>query len=321
MQEEAERPSFCVDLCSSSVPLEQKLSVINKLVREAEAMRRVDDLRLQEGLELLLQCSNWLPSAQADGAAPGALSAADRARALHFFLERYAALEARVPVELLIGALLSTDAAADLARVNVFLTPDVTEELLALVAVAILHSVRIGHVNRVLLECRKIAALVREGAEGGYGDGVRARLVQRVEALGVQLRAERHYIDRGTLEFDPRYLVFEFTWNLMLFGKQVARQGTRMWPRGPFVRVPPALRQSFVPRAQAPADGSERCGARQCTGRSAHTVQDVGSKSQHFLPHGPPDPMVLGGSGVVWRAHGEPRVVMSRFTWGWGAGL
>lgn len=82
-----------------------------------------------------------------------------------------------------------------------------------------------GQVNRVLYECRKLRKLLYEPVDTTGKADHALRLVQQAEALAVQLTAQRCYIttdSEGELVFDPRYLVFEFTWNIMLFKKQVS---------------------------------------------------------------------------------------------------
>lgn len=48
--------------------------------------------------------------------------------------------------------------------------------------------------------------------------------IQKADFLAEQLREQRHYVSKtpdGKLQYDPRFLVFEFTWNLILRKKQV----------------------------------------------------------------------------------------------------
>lgn len=53
------------------------------------------------------------------------------------------------------------------------------------------------------------------------------RVVQAGEALAESLVAGRHFADQeggedGGFEYDPRFLLFEFVWNLLLRQKQVS---------------------------------------------------------------------------------------------------
>ena len=59
------------------------------------------------------------------------------------------------------------------------------------------------------------------------------KIIQHAEAVASQLTAARHYVTTHNVTdtsgnssssirvFDPRYLVFEFTWNILLRKKQV----------------------------------------------------------------------------------------------------
>lgn len=51
------------------------------------------------------------------------------------------------------------------------------------------------------------------------------KLIQLGEELAKTITMARHYMKKlrraGTYEFDPRYLVFEFVWNIQLRKKQV----------------------------------------------------------------------------------------------------
>jgi hypothetical protein len=43
--------------------------------------------------------------------------------------------------------------------------------------------------------------------------------------LAMNMMAERYYVDRETLEYDPRYLVFEYLWTIMLRKSQLEMVG------------------------------------------------------------------------------------------------
>ena len=65
------------------------------------------------------------------------------------------------------------------------------------------------------------------------GDGPKPKLagmVQKADALAGALLTGRHFVARdGPETYDPRFLVFEFTWNIMLRKEQVCggRERTR----------------------------------------------------------------------------------------------
>ena len=124
------------------------------------------------------------------------------------------------------GSLLSTVAVPDLCKVNSRLPPEAAEEALALVSLAMCHAIRVGQLNRVLTDIASIRLFLTQEQRQEHSaeeerEGLRVRLGQKVETLVAQLTARRHYVDKDTLNYDPRYLVFEFIWNIVLRDSQL----------------------------------------------------------------------------------------------------
>ena len=194
------------DMCNLDVPVADKMALISEIESKVEALRASDHLFVQTAFSTLHRLGNSTP---VDSTEQGAKAA--KAKALSFNLERYAGQEAFVDTSNIIGALVSTNAKADLQKINPFLTDAEADEILKLAALAIIRSTRIGQINRVLSFCRSLEALVHElhqpGA-GGDSEGINLRIIQKVEALAQQLVCRRHYMT-DTLEYDPRFLVFE----------------------------------------------------------------------------------------------------------------
>ena len=239
--------SMAVDVYDPAVPKEEKLALIAKLRASAEELRASDHTFVQTAFKVLSHLGNRTPlganAAAFEGAATDGASAA---KALGFQLERYAGHEAWVAIDFIIGALVSTKAAHDLQKINPFLTDAQADEILKLGALATIRSTRIGQINRVLSFCREVevlvdrlhtaaavAAVVAPAAAAAAGapvavvvnatsmSDVTIQMRQKVEALAMQMFAKRHYVDKDTYVYDPRFLVFEFTWNLVLFPAQV----------------------------------------------------------------------------------------------------
>ena len=207
-----------VDVYNVDVAMEDKLALLAGLRADVEALRSSDHTFVQTAFSVLRQLGNKTP---VDDTSDGVSAA--KAKALGFNLERYAGQEAWVAIDFIIGALVSTNAVFDLQKINPFLSEVEAEEILQLAALAITRSTRIGQINRVLSNCRSVEALVRElhSCESSLErESIHLRMVQKVEALAQQMVCHRHYMSES-LEYDPRFLVFEFTWNLVLFKAQI----------------------------------------------------------------------------------------------------
>jgi len=94
-----------------------------------------------------------------------------------------------------------------------------------------------GHVNRAIGAAVKLQSLILKAMQmeteerASKHDQLLANIVQACEGLAGQLSAQRHYVKQEEKEmhgfaftdhtYDPRFLIFEFTWNILLRDKQV----------------------------------------------------------------------------------------------------
>jgi hypothetical protein len=102
--------------------------------------------------------------------------------------------------------------------------------MLNLVSVGMLRANRLGHVNRCIgavigLESllQKILSLAPD-QKATQGSVLAPKLIQAGEDLAKNITTARHYMTPlGSCQYgyDPRYLVFEFVWNIQLRKKQV----------------------------------------------------------------------------------------------------
>ena len=101
------------------------------------------------------------------------------------------------------------------------------ELLFSLVTSAMLHTNRVGQVNRCLNDARntlRLLAKLSGPTNAEDVDKVRVGIQQACVALATSLSTRRHFMQAGEtngLEYDPRYLVFEFCWNIVLRQKQI----------------------------------------------------------------------------------------------------
>jgi hypothetical protein len=129
-----------------------------------------------------------------------------------------------------------------------------------MVVVTLLRANRIGQANRALIECKSLASSIISLSSNGSIPSFELlaskcteilplrnlilaglALEQKSEALAATLIARRFYLDKTvaqlkdtnalpehlsqlpdeTIVFDPRFLVFEFTWNILIRESQV----------------------------------------------------------------------------------------------------
>ena len=116
---------------------------------------------------------------------------------------------------------------------NPYLDKASLELCFRLVSIAMLRANRVGHANRCIGTCVSLIQLVdkalktKAGTERSLaGATLVPKLTQASETLAGGLISARHFIDGGEagggeLTFDPRFLLFEFVWNILLRNKQV----------------------------------------------------------------------------------------------------
>ena len=166
---------------------------------------------------------------------------------LIFLLKRSCGLEATIWLEFLFGSVLSSKQYDDLSALNPFLTTAQVENVTDVVVSAIFHANRISHINRCILDCRALEKILVEIQAISCIDQVddrrkkcqelRSALSLMDESLSNNLNTKRHYIFENPVAFeggeekrlrqhvelvyDPRFLLFEFTWSILLRKSQV----------------------------------------------------------------------------------------------------
>jgi len=145
---------------------------------------------------------------------------------MKFLLNRHAHRETTMWINYLIGSLISDRAEFDLRKLNPYLEPKIVEELEKLIMMALLHANRHGQTNEVLGAIRNLERMLitaqqppehRKVTEGALEAG----LLIRVQELARLISKKRYYVKDDVATFDPRYLLFEFTWNITLRERQV----------------------------------------------------------------------------------------------------
>jgi len=148
-----------------------------------------------------------------------------------FLLNRIAGQNAFVWVEFLFGMLLSSKGEEDLLKLNPYLSADTVTAIMHLITMSMLRANRLGHTNRCIGTAISLEGLLAKSLKVANADRdeegkvLIPKLIQVGEELAKTVTLARHYVNdlaaQGLYEFDPRYLVFEFVWNIQLRQKQV----------------------------------------------------------------------------------------------------
>jgi hypothetical protein len=197
--------------------------LLKSLIQKLYQLRDSDAQMVEDTIPLLERASNWV---NVDEEADPEL----RKSKTKFCLRRVAGIKSNVWIEFLFGVLISSKGEEDLLRLNPYLAPETIQEMLNLITISMLRSNRLGHTNRCIgiaisLEglLQKVLSIPKE-SRAVQGLTLLPKLLQSGEELSKNIAMARHYITsgpRGSLDFDPRYLVFEFVWNIQLRQKQV----------------------------------------------------------------------------------------------------
>ena len=148
---------------------------------------------------------------------------------LKFRLGQVSEREPAAWFELLVASILSSTSDHDIRSLNPYMSGVAYKTVTSLTVVAMLTSVRIGQTDRALTSLTKLMLLVRQ-VKPETDPALRVRMCQEIKLqslkVATDISTERHYMKMSStnpnfIEFDPRYLVFEFTYSLMLRKSQV----------------------------------------------------------------------------------------------------
>ena len=172
----------------------------------------------------------WLATASTCPTCRQELAPAERERREIFALRKMAAQEAVVSPDFLLCLLVSSRAVDDLRATNPFVSVEAAEAIFDELTAAVLHASRVGQINRCLSEATGLLQLLCPAESRGFGacEGAQreaaSALALNAESLAEQMLTRRHYVDpdgEGQPSFDPRFLLFEFTHNIVLRKAQV----------------------------------------------------------------------------------------------------
>ncbi len=122
----------------------------------------------------------------------------------------------------------SVDYSADLRRCNPFLKSDDANGILSCMCLIMMTFCRFSQVILALQQCRSILRIIEQLRTPSISATDKLRLIQELvltsELLAANIAMKRFYctdIGSGLYEFDPRFLLFEFSHGLLLRSPQV----------------------------------------------------------------------------------------------------
>ena len=147
---------------------------------------------------------------------------------LYFALRRLAGQEALMEPQFLFASTLSTTLRDDMKRLNPYIENSDMDVILRILVATIMRSSRVGHINRCILMAIKVQKLLKKAETASSSsemNTLRVKAEQISKSFAKLLMTKRHFMARskdvkGAWNFDPRYLIFEFTWNIILRPKQ-----------------------------------------------------------------------------------------------------
>lgn len=207
----------------AKIVLQGARAIVSDLTSQLYNLRDSDAEMVQNSIPLVEKVANFV-------ALDNETSNVMRLSKIRFLLNRTAGLNATAWVEFLFGILISSQGEADLLRLNPYLSEESLESIKSLITIGMLRANRLGHINRCIglvigLEnlLDKVLKVPLQDREV-QGATLAPKLIQLAEELAKNLTMARHYmkdLPNGAFSFDPRYLVFEFVWNIQLRKKQV----------------------------------------------------------------------------------------------------
>ena len=211
---------------------------VRALLAELAELRDKDAAVVRDALPILVKRATAVPL---EG------SSHDELRRRTFQLRQLAGQEASVSTEYLFCLLVSSTGVSDLRSANPYVSEKEADELLDLAVAVILHANRVGQINRCMSEARGLLKLLETAAHessaaltAGATEQLISALMLKSATLADQLLARRYYVEVSSppsavmsaadgalssegmrLQYDPRFLLFEFTHNILLRQTQV----------------------------------------------------------------------------------------------------
>jgi thiol-disulfide isomerase/thioredoxin len=217
------RKFFAGDSSTTNV-MNEALRSVQRLLKRLDSIKDADYQMIQDTIPLLEHAVNYVDTSIG--------SAKEKQERVRYLLYRKAGQNSFIWTEFLFGVLISTKGEEDLRKLNPFLSNEAVASIMNLTSLTMLRANRLGHTNRCIgtainLE-KMLESIVKMSSEDikSKGDVMIPKLLQLTEELAKTITMGRYYMTEvpskvGSFTFDPRYLVFEFVWNIQLRLKQV----------------------------------------------------------------------------------------------------
>lgn len=215
--------NLLVDFFAAEKEAEAKVSSavegLEKLMTQLQELRALDEAAVNFSIALVTQSANFV-----DVAGGGYIGR--RART-EFLLRRTAGQAAELWPEFLFGSLISSKGESDITALNPYIPLERVDVILQIVMLTMLRANRMGHISRCVGATIVLQKLMKRTLEKTSKETLLPMVLQAADDLADILASGRHY---GTLQteggstkvsFDPRFLIFEFAWNILLRQKQV----------------------------------------------------------------------------------------------------
>ena len=166
----------------------------------------------------------------------------DASRAKYAFsLARYSGQETTIWFEFLVGVLASDVSEKQIRELSPLLSPATIRRAMDLVVDVLFHANRMGQTRRCIVMTREFLTMLTRfqsiaaanpALDLSDDTSLERTICIKAEKLAQQLMMKRYFVHtddgRTKITFDPRFLVFEFTYNLMLRRSQIELVGTIM---------------------------------------------------------------------------------------------
>ena len=215
--------------------------ILDSLASAMRAMRDEDSAYVRRSHTVVQALVNYVP--HTESSLHEAIDAVDpqvdlggevKSRRYEYLMSRYSGQQLLISLDFLVAVLLSSRAEADLQQLNPFLSPRLVQLVLTLSASILLHANRLGLIDRCMADCIEAMRLTRrlqanqvKHSPSDFSSLIKGLVIQ-TRTLVDGLTAHRHYT-RPTPSstapapsaYDPRFLVFEFIFNILLRPMQV----------------------------------------------------------------------------------------------------
>lgn len=214
-------PNDIDSLHSNPASLNKAIAQLGSLVKALNGLMAFDRLSLSNLMSRALAIAT---SDERSDSTNG--SVLEECNFLRFRLGQISEREPTLWFELLVASILSSTAEHDIRSLNPYLSSVAYKTVNSLAIVAMLASIRIGQSHRALAGLSHLVRLLKSVKSTNTPE-VQKRLCQEIglqaSKVAADLTCERHFmkVTPNAVEFDPRFLVFEFTYSLMLRKSQV----------------------------------------------------------------------------------------------------